>query len=138
MLNLRKLLPFSKRIFKNYTTINSSYLDVSFRKADHLGVTPTPLGFNFSFLTPGIPTPFTWESTPGRPTSNKEFFVRPDPEMPISVNPGLKFWFVFLLYISMHYLGSAAFCVIISVSRSKGSTVLLNLELHVLRRENCA
>ena len=68
--NLQKLLPFSKRICRNETTINSSYLDVCFsRKADHLGVTPTSLGFNFSFLRPGIPTPFTWESTPARSTS---------------------------------------------------------------------
>ena len=30
------------------------------------------------------------------------------------------------------------FCVIITISRSKGSTVFCNLELHVLRRENRA
>ena len=43
---------------------------------------------------------------------------------------------VFVFYIPMHCL--VTFCVIITVSRIKGSTVFCNLEFHVLRRENPA
>ena len=61
----------------------------------------------------------------------------PVPERSVSVNPGLKFCSVFVLYIPI--------CISYSnilryhyVSLSKGSTSFCNLKLHVLRQENCA
>ena len=57
----------------------------------------------------------------------------PVPERSISVNPGLKFC---ILY--SYALLRVTFCVITTVSPSKGSTVFCNLELHVLRRESRA
>ena len=67
------------------------------------------------------------------------FFTLQDqvPERLISVNPGLKFCSVFVFYIPIVLL-RVTFCVTITVSRSKGSTVFCNLELHVLRQENHA
>ena len=61
----------------------------------------------------------------------------PVPERSMSVNPGLKFG-PFLYYTFQYALLRVTFCVIIMVSLSKGSTALCNLELHVLRQENCA
>ena len=61
----------------------------------------------------------------------------PVPERSIGINPGLKFCSGSVFYIPMHLL-SVAFCVIITVSHNKGSTVICNLELHVLRQENHA
>ena len=40
--------------------------------------------------------------------------------------------------LHFYVLLRVTFCVIITVSRSKGSTLLCNLELHVLRRKNRA
>ena len=58
------------------------------------------------------------------------------PERPISANPGLKFCSTFCIYLSMHWV---TFCVIITISQSKGSiTVYRKLELHVLRQGNFA
>ena len=55
---------------------------------------------------------------------------------PISANPGLKFCSTFCIYLSMHWV---TFCVIITISQSKGSiTVYRKLELHVLRQGNLA
>ena len=67
------------------------------------------------------------------------FFTLQDqvPERLISVNPRLKFCSVFVFYIPIVLL-RVTFCVTITVSRSKGSTVFCNLELHVLRQENHA
>ena len=52
------------------------------------------------------------------------------PDMLISVNPGLKFCSVFCILHSYALL-RVTFCVITTVSCSKGSTVYCNLELHV-------
>ena len=60
----------------------------------------------------------------------------PVPERPISAYPGLKFCSVFVIYLPMYCL-EVTFCVIITVSQSKGSTVF-QLELYVLRQENLA
>ena len=49
----------------------------------------------------------------------------------------IKILFCFCILHS-YVLLRVAFCVIITVSRSKGSTVFCNLELHVLRQENRA
>ena len=58
------------------------------------------------------------------------------PERPISANPALKFCSTFCIYLSMHWV---TFCVIITISQSKGSiTVCRKLELHVLRQGNLA
>ena len=63
----------------------------------------------------------------------------PVPERSMSVNPGLKFWSVFVLHILIIYaVLKVTFCVIITVSCSKGSTLFCDLELHVLRQENRA
>ena len=59
----------------------------------------------------------------------------PLPERPISANPGLKFCPTFL-YLPSYVLLRVTFCVIITISRSKGSTACCKLELHVLRQEN--
>ena len=59
------------------------------------------------------------------------------PDMLISVNPGLKFCSAFCILHSYALL-RVTFCVITTVSHSKGSTVYCNLELHVLRWENHA
>ena len=61
----------------------------------------------------------------------------PVPERSNSVSPELKFCSVFVFYIPIALL-RIAFCVIITVSRSKGSTVFCNPKLHVLRQENHA
>ena len=60
----------------------------------------------------------------------------PVPERPISANLGLKFCFTLILYLPSYTLPSVTFCVIISFFffRSKGTTVLCKLELHVLTR----
>ena len=57
----------------------------------------------------------------------------PVPERSISVNPGLKF-----CILHSYALLRVTFCVITTVSRSKGLAVFCNLKLHVLRRENRA
>ena len=64
----------------------------------------------------------------------------PVPERSMSVNPGLKFWSVFVLHILiwLYAVLKVTFCVIITVSCSKGSTLFCDLELHVLRQENRA
>ena len=61
----------------------------------------------------------------------------PVPERTISFNPELKISSVFVFYIPMHCL-RVTFCVVITVSHSKGSTGLYNLKLRVLRQENRA
>ena len=61
----------------------------------------------------------------------------PVPERTISFNPELKISSVFVFYIPMYCL-RVTFCVVITVSHSKGSTGLYNLELRVLRQENRA
>ena len=43
----------------------------------------------------------------------------PVPERPISANPGLKFCSIFVFYLAMNFL-RVTFCVIVTVSRSKG------------------
>ena len=53
---------------------------------------------------------------------------------PISSNPGLKFCFIFVFYLPMYC--EVNICVIITVSRSKGSTLFCKVELPVLRQEN--
>ena len=55
----------------------------------------------------------------------------------ISANPGLKFYSVFCILPSGVLL-RLTFCVIITVSSSKGTTVFCKLELHVLRQKNLA
>ena len=61
----------------------------------------------------------------------------PVPERPINVNPGLTFCSVFVFFHSYALL-RVKVCVTITISRSKGSTVFCNVELHVLRRQNLA
>ena len=56
---------------------------------------------------------------------------------PISVTPGLKVLF-HVCMLHSYALLRVTFCVIITVSRSEGSTVFWNLMLHVLRQENRA
>ena len=46
--------------------------------------------------------------------------------------------FVRFCFLRSYALLRVTFCVIITASRSKGSTVFCNLELHVVRRENRA
>ena len=53
----------------------------------------------------------------------------PVPERPISGNPGL------MLYLPSYALLRVTFCVIIAVSKSRGSTVLFKLLLDVRRQE---
>lgn len=60
----------------------------------------------------------------------------PVPERPISTNPGLKFCFCFCI-CPMYYF-RITFCVIITISLSKGSTEFCRLKLHVPRKENLA
>ena len=60
----------------------------------------------------------------------------PVPERPISANPGIKFCSTFCIYYYVLLRGT--FCVIITISRGKGSTACCKLELHVLRQENLA
>ena len=62
----------------------------------------------------------------------------PVPERLISANPGLKFCSVLICILPSYVLLIVTLCVIISVSRSKGSTVLCKLELHVFVQENLA
>ena len=62
----------------------------------------------------------------------------PVPERSIRANPGLKFCSTFCIYLPTYCLEYETFCVIITISRGKGSTVCCNLELHVLRQENLA
>ena len=60
------------------------------------------------------------------------------PERPISANQGLKFCSTFCIYLS-DALPRVTFCVVITISQSKGSiTVCRKLELHVLRQGNLA
>ena len=59
----------------------------------------------------------------------------PVPERQISANPGSKFLFHFCILPS-YVLLRVTFCVIITVSRGKGSTVCCKLQLHVLRQED--
>ena len=60
------------------------------------------------------------------------------PERPISANQGLKFCVTFCIYLS-DALPRVTFCVVITISQSKGSiTVCRKLELHVLRQGNLA
>ena len=54
----------------------------------------------------------------------------PVPERPISANPGLKFCSRFCI-LPFCVLPGVAFCVIITVCRSRGSTVFCKLQLHV-------
>ena len=58
----------------------------------------------------------------------------PVPERLISAYPGLKFCSVFCIFPTYALLG-VTFCVIITVSRSKGLTAFCKLELHVLRQK---
>ena len=58
----------------------------------------------------------------------------PVPERPISAYQGLIF--VPFFYLPFFVLLKVTFCVIITVSQSKGSTVFCKLELHVLRQDN--
>ena len=60
----------------------------------------------------------------------------PVPKRRISANPGLKIHSVFVLPSCV--LLRVRFCVIITFSRRKGTTVFCKLELHVLRHENLA
>ena len=59
------------------------------------------------------------------------------PGRPISVNPGLKVLF-HVCMLHSYALLRVTFCVIMTVSQSKGTTVFCKLELHVLRQENLA
>ena len=54
------------------------------------------------------------------------------PEAPVPEN------FVPFLYLPSYALLRVTFCVIMTVSQSKGTTVFCKLELHVLRQENLA
>ena len=54
----------------------------------------------------------------------------PVPERPISANRGLKFCSRFCI-LPFCVLPGVAFCVIITVCRSRGSTVFCKLQLHV-------
>ena len=52
----------------------------------------------------------------------------PVPERPISANPGLKFCSTFYIYFPMHCLHcKVTFCVILTISQSKGSTEFVSL-----------
>ena len=60
----------------------------------------------------------------------------PVPERPISANPGLNFFFP-ILYLPSYALLGVSFCVIITVSKSKGVIILLcTIELYGLRQGN--
>ena len=59
------------------------------------------------------------------------------PERPISANPALKFCSTFCILPS-YELRRVTFCVINTVSQTKGSTVFCKFEFHVLRQENPA
>ena len=62
----------------------------------------------------------------------------PVPERPLSINPpGFKILLHFC-FLNSYALLRVTFCVIITASCCKGSTVFCNLELHVLRRKNRA
>ena len=56
-------------------------------------------------------------------------FQSPVPERPISANPGLKFYSVFVFYCFLIEFDRVTVCVIISLSRSKGSAIFCKLEL---------
>ena len=60
----------------------------------------------------------------------------PVPEGRLARIQDLNFVSFFVSYILMHFLGYHS--VLSLLSRSKGSSVFCNLELHVLRRENVA
>ena len=61
----------------------------------------------------------------------------PVPERSNGVKSRIKILFRFCILHS-YVLLRVTFCVIVTVSRSKGSTVFCNVELHVLRQENRA
>ena len=63
---------------------------------------------------------FTADKSTGKP--KKIVFLGPVPERPISINPGFKFCSIFCILHSYALLW-VTFCVIITVSHSKGSTV---------------
>ena len=52
------------------------------------------------------------------------------PEMPINANPGFTFCCTFCIYLPMPALLRVTFCVIISFSRSKGTTEFFKLKSH--------
>ena len=64
-------------------------------------------------------------------------YLGPVLERPISVNPVLKILFRFCI-VPSYVLLKVIFCVIITVSRSKGLTVFCKLELHIFRQEKFA
>lgn len=65
--------------------------------------------------------------------SNQEIYFGPVPKRPIRI----KILVRFCIYPSCVLL-KVAFCVIIMVSQSQGSTLFCKLELHFIRQENLA
>ena len=87
-----------------------------------------------------IISPFSlsgWHYSSYKPGSRRVFTRAQFLKRPTSLNPELKFCSVVCILHSCALL-RVAFCIIITVSHSKGSTVFCELELHVLRRENRA
>ena len=68
---------------------------------------------------------------------SQSLLLGPVPERPISANPGLKFCSVFFI-LPFCVLPRIAFCAIITVCRTRGSTVLCKFDLLVLKQENLA
>ena len=84
-----------------------------------------------------IISPFSlsgWHYSSDKPRSRRVFSRAQFLQRPTSK---IKILFRFCILRSCALL-RVTFCVIITVSRSKGSTVFCNLELLVLRRENRA
>ena len=78
-----------------------------------------------------------WHYSSYKPGSRRVFTRAQFLKRPTSLNPELKFCSVVCILHSCALL-RVTFCIIITVSHTKGSTVFCELELHVLRQENRA